>query len=69
VYVPASVACWQPNTRYIYAFKFTTNSTGTTDPTVTIDITDPTVPAKSNVYPIVFDGATIEDYTNNESSI
>ena len=68
VFVPASVADWQPNTRYVYAFKFTSNSTGTTDPDVIIDVTDPTVPAKSSVYPIVFDGATIEDYTNNETS-
>ena len=74
VYVPAYVmngdnkdyiAAWQPNTKYTYTFKITSNSTGTTDPDVIIDVTDPTVPAKSSVYPIVFDGATIEDYTNN----
>ena len=69
VFVPADVVDWQPNTRYVYAFKFTTNSTGTTDPNVNIDVTDPEVPTTSNVYPIVFDGATIEDYSNNESSI
>ena len=68
VFVPANVADWQPNTRYVYAFKFTTNSTGTTDPNVNVDLTDPTVPAKSNVYPIIFDGATIEDYTDNASN-
>ena len=69
VFVPADVVDWQPNTRYVYAFKFTTNSTGTTDPNVNIDVTDPEVPTTSNVYPIVFDGATIEDYSNNDSSI
>lgn len=69
VIVPADVVDWQPNTRYVYAFKFTTNSTGTTDPNVNIDVTDPEVPTTSNVYPIVFDGATIEDYSNNDSSI
>ena len=69
VFVPADVVSWQPNTRYVYAFKFTTNSTGTTDPNVNIDVTDPEVPTTSNVYPIVFDGATIEDYSNNDSSI
>ena len=69
VYVPADVVDWKPNTRYLYAFKFTVNSTGTTDPNVNVDVTDPTVPATSNVYPIVFDGATIEDYTSDEKTI
>ena len=69
VYVPADVVDWKPNTRYLYQFKFTVNSTGTTDPNVNVDVTDPTVPTKSNVYPIVFDGATIEDYTSDEKSI
>ena len=69
VFVPADVVAWQPNTRYIYAFKFTTNSTGTTDPNVNIDVTDPAVPATSSVYPIVFDGATIEDYSADEKNI
>lgn len=69
VFVPADVVDWQPNTRYVYAFKFTTNSTGTTDPNVNIDVTDPEVPTTSNVYPIVFDGATIEDYSTDEKTI
>jgi len=69
VFVPADVVDWKPNTRYVYAFKFTTNSTGTTDPNVNIDVTDPTVPTKSNVYPIIFDGATIEDYSTDEKNI
>lgn len=69
VFVPANVTSWQPNTRYIYAFKFTTNSTGTTDPNVNIDLDNPTVPEKANVYPIVFDGATIEDYSANDTAI
>ncbi len=73
VYVPAYVkngdnkdyiAAWQPNTKYTYTFKITESSTGSTspdDPT----ITDPTVPKTPQVYPIVFDGATIEDYTTD----
>lgn len=73
VYVPAYVmngtnkeyiAAWQPNTKYTYTFKITESSTGSTspdDPT----ITDPTVPTTPQVYPIVFDGATIEDYTTD----
>ena len=69
VFVPADITSWQANTRYVYSFKFTTNSTGTTDPNGHIDVDDPTVPQKSNVYPIVFDGATIEDYSSNETII
>ena len=76
VYVPAYVmngtnkeyiAAWQPNTKYTYTFKITESSTGSTspdDPT----ITDPTVPTTPKVYPIVFDGATIEDYTPNSNA-
>lgn len=69
VFVPANMVTWEPNKRYIYNFKFTTNSTGTTDPQGTIDYTDPTVPATSTVYPIVFDGATIEEYENVNKSV
>lgn len=69
VYVPAKdgttyIAAWQPNTKYTYTFKITRNSTGSTDPKYP-DVTDPTVPANPTVYPIVFDGATVEDYTAN----
>lgn len=73
VYVPAKsgnefIAAWQPNTAYTYTFKITTNSTGSTA-TTTPDITDPTVPTDKALYPIVFDGAIVEDYAtkNNES--
>ena len=72
VYVPAKsgsdfIAAWQPNTKYTYTFKITESSTGSTspdDPT----ITDPKVPTTPQVYPIVFDGATIEDYTPNSNA-
>jgi hypothetical protein len=69
VYVPAKsgsdfIAAWQSNTKYTYTFKITENSTGSTDPT-NPNIDDPDVPATPTVYPIVFDGATIEDYTPN----
>ena len=66
VYVPAKsgsefIAAWQPNTSYTYTFKITTNSTGSTA-TTTPDITDPAVPTDKALYPIVFDGATVEEY-------
>lgn len=69
VYVPAKsgsefIAAWQPNTKYTYTFKITKDSTGSTDPN-TPDVDDPTVPPTPQVYPIVFDGATVEDYTPN----
>lgn len=79
VFVPASVVnsggateyitAWQANTRYIYTFKITKNSTGSTDPTPTggYDPTDPTPSTKKSLFPIVFDGATIVDYTTEES--
>lgn len=74
VYVPAKngsefIAAWQPNTKYTYTFKITKDSKGTTNPVdPEIDITNPTVPADPTVYPIVFDGATVEDYTAKDSS-
>ena len=73
VYVPAYVkngdnkdyiAAWQPNTKYTYTFKITESSTGSTSPT-NPNINTPDVPATPQVYPIVFDGATVEDYTTN----
>lgn len=79
VYVPAKVvdnttdpatttyiAAWQPNTKYTYTFKITKDSTGSTDPN-TPNVDDPTVPTTPQVYPIVFDGATVEVYTPNET--
>ena len=80
VYVPAKVvdnttdpatttyiAAWQPNTKYTYTFKITKDSTGSTDPT-TPNVVDPSVPATPQVYPIVFDGATVVDYDAKDSS-
>ena len=57
------IAAWQPNTKYTYTFKITKNSTGTTDPKTPIDPTNPTTSTTKGLYPIVFDGATVEDYT------
>ena len=69
VYVPAKddadnyIAAWQPNTAYTYTFKITRESTGTTKPNdEDIDPTSPTIPTTKALYPIVFDGATVEDY-------
>ena len=63
----AYITAWQPNVKYTYTFKFTTNSSGTTNPTTAIDPTDPTPSTVSSLYPIVFDSATIDDYSVNSS--
>lgn len=61
VHVPYTQVRWQSNTSYTYNFTISQVSSGTTDPTVTPDLADPTVPV-GTVAPIVFDGATISDY-------
>ena len=63
-----SITVWQPNVKYTYTFKITRGSTGTTDPATTIDPTNPTPSTTKSLYPIVFDAATIEDYTTNYST-
>lgn len=57
------ITIWEPNTRYTYTFKITRDTTGTSNPEGEIDPTDPTPSTTKALYPIVFDGATIEDYT------
>jgi hypothetical protein len=63
----ALITVWQPNVKYTYTFKITKNSTGTTNPGGNIDPTDPTPSVTKSLYPIVFDSATIDDYTTNFS--
>ncbi len=60
------ITAWQPNVKYTYTFKFTKGTTGTTDPTPTIDPTNPT-PNTDALFPIVFDNVTIDDYSENFS--
>ena len=57
------ITVWQPNNKYVYTFKITKNTTGTTNPGGEIDPTDPTPSTTKSLYPIVFDNATIEEYT------
>lgn len=61
------ITVWQPNVKYTYTFKFTRGTNGTTDPDVPIDPNDPVVPDTISLFPIVFDYATISDYTSNYS--
>ena len=68
VFVSADQVCWESNTSYTYNFTISKVSTGTTDPNETIDLSNPTVPTDYSVCPIVFDGATIEEYKSNTPS-
>lgn len=63
VHIPYDVTAWKSNTKYTYTFKITKESTGTTNPGGAIDPTDPTPSTTKSLYPIVFDNATIEDFT------
>lgn len=70
VFVPADKCNWTANTAYTYIFKITKNTNGSTDPDKDSDIdpTDPTVDPVKALYPIVFDGANVEDWTPAEES-
>lgn len=61
------ITVWQPNVKYTYTFKFTRKTTGTTNPDTPINPDDPTPSTVDALYPIVFDFATIDDYTENFS--
>ena len=62
------ITAWQPNVKYTYTFLITKNATGgTTNPDTEIDPTDPDPGTEQSLYPIVFDAATIENYTENYS--
>ena len=59
---PMPITAWQPNKKYTYIFKIIKGSSGSTDPDVLIDPTNP-VPSDDNaLFPIVFDQVTIKDY-------
>lgn len=61
VHVDAANCVWEAGKNYTYVFKITKNatgSTGTNDPKV-----DPN-PGNQALYPIVFDGITVEDWAN-----
>lgn len=71
VYIPArdsqdkNIAVWEANTQYTYTFRITTNTNGST--TENPSITDPSIPDKTGLYPIVFDDVTIVDYDTNDT--
>ena len=74
VFIPADKCQWEYGKSYTYNFTITTGSTGVTDPNTPVyddgstqspyvDPTDPRVPNKGALVPIVFDGVTVSDYT------
>ena len=63
VHVPYSACNWTSNNSYTYFFKITKNSTGTTESNPTIDPSDPNPSTDKALYPIIFDGCTIENWT------
>ena len=62
VHVDAASCVWEAGKNYTYVFKITKKATGTTGPTT--PTVDPN-PGEQALYPIVFDGITVEDWTPN----
>ena len=67
VYVSPDQADWGDNKRYTYTFRFTKNSTGTTNPGDAINPTSPTPDATAGLFPIVFDNCSIDPYQEHNS--
>ena len=71
VFVPAENCEWECNKAYTYIFKITKNSNGSTG---TGEVPNPdetggvTPGEEAALYPIVFDGCTVEDYENASDS-
>ena len=61
VHVDAASCVWEAGKNYTYVFKITKKATGTTRPTT--PTVDPN-PGEQALYPIVFDGIKVEDWTN-----
>ncbi len=68
VHVPYTNTTWAAGNRYIYTFNITRDSKGSTNPGTTIDPQNPTPQTDKALFPIVFDGCTIEDFTEVPSS-
>lgn len=69
VHVPGTDCQWDPNKQYTYFFKITKNTTGTTEdkPDGEIDPGSSKVNGQA-LYPIVFDGCTVEEWDANTDS-
>lgn len=64
VFVPEANCEWEANKAYTYIFKITKGTNGSTDPDTftSIDPTDVNVPDTDSLFPIIFDGCTVEDW-------
>lgn len=63
VYVPAANCKWEANKHYTYVFRITKDVTGTTGTTTPPAPGAPEIGEKA-LYPIVFDGITVDDWTD-----
>ena len=61
VHVPGTKCAWEAGKQYTYVFRITKDATGTTGDPSTIVPGDPN-PGTKALYPIIFDGITIEDW-------
>lgn len=61
VYVANTYCAWKPGKQYTYVFKITKNTNGSTDSDDATATVDPN-PGNKALYPIVFDGLTIEGW-------
>ena len=71
VFVPAENCEWECNKAYTYIFKITKNSNGSTGNVTVPDPDDAggvTPGEEAALYPIVFDGCTVEDYVDAPDS-
>ena len=62
VFVSPAHCAWAAGKNYTYVFKITKNTNGTTAPTT--PTVDPN-PGDKALYPIVFDGITVDDWTDH----
>lgn len=67
-FVPSEYCNWKANNAYTYIFKITRRINGSTDPNrdKDIDPSNPDVGTEPALYPIVFDGANIDEWTPQE---
>ena len=67
VFVPGTKCQWEANKQYTYIFRITKKTTGTTGTPTTITPGSPVVNTQA-LYPIVFDGCTVEEWGTETKS-
>lgn len=67
VHVPAANVQWKPNYHYTYTFRITSASGGNTDGSASQDYNSPEPDYTPALYPIIFDGCTVEEWIREEN--